>query len=141
MLAAPLHWRHGVRRAGASSPKSCEHRGRGSARPARRDEREYRVSLNEEPQSRTGCSRVRMPHDFGDEAPEAVVVGSGPNGLAAAITLALAGRSVIVREEQPTSGGGLRTMELTLPGFRHDVCSTIQSLAAGSPFMSALPLA
>jgi phytoene dehydrogenase-like protein len=72
---------------------------------------------------------------------DAVVVGSGPNGLAAAITLARAGRSVLVREAQPVFGGGLRTMELTLPGFHHDLCSTVHPLAAGSPFLRALPLA
>src|SRR5439155_24225672 len=64
----------------------------------------------------------------------------GPNGLAAAITLARAGRSVLVREAQDTAGGGMRTMELTMPGFRHDVCSTVHPLAAGSPFLRALPL-
>jgi phytoene dehydrogenase-like protein len=72
---------------------------------------------------------------------DAIVVGSGPNGLAAAITLARAGRSVLVREAQKTIGGGTRTAELTLPGFRHDVCSAIHPLAAGSPFFRTLPLA
>src|SRR5262245_7639570 len=72
---------------------------------------------------------------------DAVIVGSGPNGLAAAITLARAGRTVLVREGQPTAGGGMRTMELTLPGFRHDLCSSVHPLAAGSPFLRTLPLA
>jgi phytoene dehydrogenase-like protein len=72
---------------------------------------------------------------------DAVVVGSGPNGLAAAITLAQAGRSVLVLEAEQTVGGGTRTAELTLPGFRHDVCSTIHPLAVGSPFFGQLPLA
>jgi phytoene dehydrogenase-like protein len=71
---------------------------------------------------------------------DAVVVGSGPNGLAAAITLAEAGRSVRVLEAAETVGGGTRTLELTLPGFRHDVCSTIVPLAIGSPFLAGLPL-
>src|SRR5512136_731812 len=71
---------------------------------------------------------------------DAVVVGSGPNGLAAAITLAQAGRSVLVLEAEPTIGGGMRTTELTLPGFRHDVCSTVHPLAVASPFFSRLPL-
>jgi phytoene dehydrogenase-like protein len=71
---------------------------------------------------------------------DAVVVGAGPNGLAAAITLARAGRSVVVYEAAETIGGGARTKELTLPGFRHDVCSAIHPLAAGSPFFRALPL-
>jgi phytoene dehydrogenase-like protein len=70
----------------------------------------------------------------------AVVVGSGPNGLAAAITLARAGQSVLVVEARDTIGGGVRTSELTLPGFRHDVCSAVYPFAAASPFMQSLPL-
>ncbi len=73
--------------------------------------------------------------------PDAVVVGSGPNGLAAAIALAQAGRSVVVREAAETVGGGMRTEELTLPGFLHDVCSTVHPLAVSSPFFRSLPLA
>jgi phytoene dehydrogenase-like protein len=72
--------------------------------------------------------------------PDAVVVGSGPNGLAAAITLARAGRSVLVVEAAETVGGGMRSASLTEPGFVHDVCSAIHSLVAGSPFFSELPL-
>jgi phytoene dehydrogenase-like protein len=71
---------------------------------------------------------------------DVVVVGSGPNGLAAAIALATRGRSVVVREAQATIGGGARTLPLTLDGFRHDVCSAIHPLAAGSPFFRTLPL-
>jgi len=71
---------------------------------------------------------------------DAVVVGSGPNGLAAAITIAQAGRSVIVLEAKNTIGGGTRTEELTLPGFSHDVCSAIHPLALMSPFFSSLDL-
>jgi phytoene dehydrogenase-like protein len=72
---------------------------------------------------------------------DAVVVGSGPNGLAAAITLARAGCSVLVLEANETIGGGSRSAELTLPGFKHDVCSAVHPLAAGSPFFQTLPLA
>ncbi|WP_294084789.1 NAD(P)/FAD-dependent oxidoreductase [Sphaerobacter sp.] len=75
-----------------------------------------------------------------DAGHDAVVVGSGPNGLAAAITLARAGRSVVVYEAATTWGGGLRTEELTLPGFRHDVCATAFPLAAASPFFRQLSL-
>ena len=71
---------------------------------------------------------------------DAVVVGGGPNGLAAAITLARAGRSVVVYEAGETVGGGSRTKELTLPGFRHDVCSAIHPLGVASPFFRSLPL-
>ncbi|HVL53434.1 MAG TPA: NAD(P)-binding protein, partial [Vitreimonas sp.] len=73
--------------------------------------------------------------------PDAVVVGSGPNGLAAAIAIAEAGRSVRVYEGAATPGGGMRTQELTLPGFRHDVCSAIHPLLLASPFFRRLPLA
>ncbi|GAB3250184.1 NAD(P)/FAD-dependent oxidoreductase [Larkinella harenae] len=72
---------------------------------------------------------------------DAVVVGSGPNGLAAAITLQQAGLSVLIVEGKPQIGGGLRSAELTLPGFVHDTCSAIHPLATGSPFFRTLPLA
>jgi len=71
---------------------------------------------------------------------DAVVVGSGPNGLAAAVTLAAAGLRVLVVEGADTVGGGCRTEELTLPGFRHDVCSIAHPLAAGSSFFRRLDL-
>ncbi|WP_128546313.1 phytoene desaturase family protein [Larkinella soli] len=71
---------------------------------------------------------------------DAVVVGSGPNGLAAAITLQRAGLSVLLLEGRETVGGGLRSAQLTLPGFVHDVCSAIHPLAVGSPFFRTLPL-
>lgn len=71
---------------------------------------------------------------------DAIVVGSGPNGLAAAITLAQAGWKVTVFEAEPTIGGGSRSAELTLPGFTHDVCSTVHAMAVASPFLRTLPL-
>jgi phytoene dehydrogenase-like protein len=71
---------------------------------------------------------------------DAVVVGSGSNGLAAAITLQQAGLSVLVVEAKSTIGGGLRTAEITLPGFKHDICSAIHPLAVASPFFGTLPL-
>src|SRR5882724_1218934 len=71
---------------------------------------------------------------------DAVIVGSGPNGLAAAITLAQAGRSVLVLEASETIGGGCRSKELTLPGFIHDVCSAVHPFAVNSPFFRLLPL-
>jgi len=71
---------------------------------------------------------------------DAVVVGAGPNGLAAAIELARAGRSVLVLEANDTIGGGCRSAELTLPGFVHDICSAIHPLALASPFFRSLPL-
>lgn len=71
---------------------------------------------------------------------DAVVVGAGPNGLAAAITLARANLSVLVIEAAKEIGGGTRSAELTLPGFTHDVCSAIHPLGAGSPFFRSLPL-
>jgi phytoene dehydrogenase-like protein len=67
------------------------------------------------------------------------VIGAGPNGLAAAIELARAGWSVIVYEAADTIGGGLRTAELTLPGFKHDVCSAIHPLSLSSPFFVEMP--
>jgi len=70
----------------------------------------------------------------------AVVIGSGPNGLSAAIVLAEAGYGVEVHESQPTIGGGARTLPLTLPGFLHDFGSAIHAMAVGSPFFSSLPL-
>jgi len=71
---------------------------------------------------------------------DAVIVGAGPNGLAAAIRLAQAGKSTLVLEAAPTPGGGTRSAELTLPGFVHDVCAAIHPLANASPFLRSLPL-
>jgi phytoene dehydrogenase-like protein len=71
---------------------------------------------------------------------DAVIIGAGPNGLAAAITLAQAGRAVVVFEAEDTIGGGMRSAELTLPGFTHDVCAAVVPLALASPFFRTLPL-
>ncbi|MFZ0799607.1 MAG: NAD(P)/FAD-dependent oxidoreductase [Terriglobales bacterium] len=71
---------------------------------------------------------------------KACVIGAGPNGLSAAIVLAQAGLQVEVLEAQSTPGGAARTLELTLPGFRHDFGSAVYPLGAGSPFFSSLPL-
>jgi phytoene dehydrogenase-like protein len=76
-----------------------------------------------------------------DTTYDAVVVGSGPNGLAAAIAMQQAGLSVLLLEGKKELGGGLRTAELTLPGFRHDICSAIHPMAVASPFFRTLPLA
>lgn len=79
-------------------------------------------------------SRVNQEYD-------AVVIGSGPNGLSAAITIAKTGRSVLVLEGRDSIGGGTRTSELTLPGFRHDVCAAIHTIGVSSPFFTSIPLA
>lgn len=71
---------------------------------------------------------------------DAVVVGSGPNGLAAAILLQQHGLQVLLIEGKDQIGGGLRTAELTLPGYQHDICSAIHPLAASSPYLQTLPL-
>ena len=71
---------------------------------------------------------------------DAVVIGAGPNGLAAGITLAREGCRVLVVEAKSTLGGGTRTAELTLPGFHHDLCSAIHPLGVASSFMRSLPL-
>ncbi len=71
---------------------------------------------------------------------DAVIVGAGPNGLAAAVTLAGAGAAVLVLEAASTVGGGTRTAELTLPGYRHDVCAAIHPLGLASPLLRSLPL-
>lgn len=71
---------------------------------------------------------------------DAIVIGSGPNGLAAAITLQQAGVQVLLLEAKPTIGGGMRTAELTLPRFHHDVCSAVHPMGMASPFLSSLPL-
>jgi phytoene dehydrogenase-like protein len=79
-----------------------------------------------------------MPNHYSYDA---IVVGAGPNGLSAAITLARAGCSVLVLEAQEAIGGGTRSAELTLPGFVHDICSAIQPLGLASPAFRTLPLA
>ena len=76
-----------------------------------------------------------------DDSFDAVIIGSGPNGLAAGITLAREGLRVLILEARDTPGGGMRTAELTLPGFLHDVCSAVHPMAGMSPFFKDLPLA
>lgn len=71
---------------------------------------------------------------------DAVIIGSGPNGLAAALTLAREGLQVLILEAAETIGGGMRTKELTLPGFHHDVCSTVMSMGTATRFFRSLPL-
>src|SRR4051794_17519015 len=71
---------------------------------------------------------------------DAVIVGSGPNGLSAAIALARAGCKVVVLEANDTIGGAARSAELTLPGVVHDVCSAVHPFAVASPFWRTLPL-
>ncbi|OQP62178.1 phytoene desaturase family protein [Niastella populi] len=71
---------------------------------------------------------------------DAIVVGSGPNGLAGAITMQQAGLSVLLLEGKETIGGGMRTAEITLPGYLHDICSAIHPMAAASPYLTTLPL-
>jgi len=73
-------------------------------------------------------------------APDAIVIGAGPNGLSAAVTLARAGRSVTVYEALDTVGGGASSAALTLPGFTHDVCSAVHPFGIASPFWRTLPL-
>ena len=72
---------------------------------------------------------------------DAVIVGSGPNGLAAGITMVQAGKSVAIYEADKNVGGGMRSAQLTIPGFVHDVCSAVYPLAVGSPLFCSLPLA
>jgi len=71
---------------------------------------------------------------------DAIIIGSGPNSMSAAITLARAGWSVLALEANATAGGGARSAELPLPGFVHDVCSTMHPQAFASPFFRTLPL-
>ena len=81
-----------------------------------------------------------MLDEMANRAYDAVIVGSGPNGLAAAITIARAGRRVLVLEAAERLGGGLRTEALTGPGYRHDVCSAIHAFGPLSPFLRELHL-
>ena len=71
---------------------------------------------------------------------DAAVVGAGPNGLAAAVELARSGRKTLLVEAAGEIGGGTRTEELTLPGFKHDVCSAIHPAAVASPFLNEIGL-
>lgn len=88
----------------------------------------------------TGLSQLELASTPRQGRYDAVVIGSGPNGLAAAITVAREGQKVLVVEAKETVGGGMRSAELTLPGFVHDVCSAIHAMAVVSPFFRSLPL-
>jgi len=78
--------------------------------------------------------------EVGEKRYDVVVVGGGPNGLSAAVEVARAGHSTLLVEAAECVGGGTRTLELTLPGFQHDLCSAIHPLAAASPFFRSLDL-
>src|SRR5215472_16617722 len=84
---------------------------------------------------RTAAARL-----IGEGVKRAIVIGSGPNGLAAAIVLAQAGFAADVYEAEAEPGGACRTLTLTLPGFTHDFGSAVHPLAAGSPFFNTLPM-
>src|SRR5688572_23251472 len=71
---------------------------------------------------------------------DAIVIGSGPNGLAAAIEMARNGRKTVVYEAADTVGGGMRSTALTEPGFAHDHCATVMAMGGSSPFLRGLPL-
>src|SRR5438132_3092014 len=87
-----------------------------------------------------GMARTAAREQLSRPSYDAVVIGSGPNGLAAAITIARKERTVCLIEAETTLGGGARSAELTLPGFVHDVCSAIHPLGIASPFFRTLPL-
>lgn len=99
--------------------------------------RPFRQGMGDAPGNRRPMQIPDAPNGRWD----AVVVGAGPNGLAAAIALAREGRSVLVMEGENEIGGGARTAEITVPGFQHDICSAVHPLGAGSPFFRTLPLA
>jgi phytoene dehydrogenase-like protein len=89
------------------------------------------------------CTETNVPQRRSNQSGgqyDAIIVGSGPNGLAAGIVLAASGAKTLILERSATIGGGARTMELTEPGFLHDVCSAVHPLGAGSPFFRRLPL-
>src|SRR5690606_10709538 len=71
---------------------------------------------------------------------DAIVIGAGPNGLSAAITMQRVGLQILLLEAKPTVGGGLRSAELIRPGYIHDVCAAVHPLAIQSPFFKSLPL-
>jgi len=95
----------------------------------------YVINRHSQNLTRHSQTMTRQPTDY-----DAVVLGSGPNGLSAAITLQQQGLSVLLIEGRDEVGGGLRSAELTLPGFTHDICSAIHPMAAASPFFNTLPL-
>ena len=154
VVGATLSWSS----SSAAGARGRRHRGRrrrgdaDGAVVARGDDREQgrqhgrqrRDPPGRHPDERTGTGADRLLTGtvaaVPDPAYDAVVIGGGPNGLVAAITMAQAGRSVVVFEAAPTAGGGSRTAELTEPGFRHDVCSAIHPLGIASRALRELPL-
>src|ERR1700710_1383839 len=124
---------------GAAAASRPEH-GSARARPRTRGPScwsyRHRRSPNRWPDRRPSRSMIGM-----NGSPDAVVVGSGPNGLAAALRLAAAGLWVRVVERNHSVGGGIRSDQLTLPGFTHDLCASVHPMAAASPFFRDFDLA
>lgn len=98
----------------------------------------YTIAISMGPLTRRTV-KDKIVYSMASKSQGAVVVGSGPNGLAAAITLQRAGVPTLLLEQGATIGGGMRTGEITLPGFKHDICSAVHPMAAVSPFFRQIP--
>ena len=125
----------------ASTPTSCSSCTRRRARSRRSAGRARRALRAGAPAARRrlpAADQARARLDAARAVKRAVVIGSGPNGLAGAVKLAQEGVDVTVHEAADTIGGGCRTAELTLPGFRHDVCAAVLPLARRSPAFAGL---